>query len=292
MPRPVLSAPALPLLVLALALLLPAVAAAGERVRVERGLVYTPAGWPVTLRGDLYLPAGAGPHPVVLVVHGGSWRSGSRTAIDATRIARHLVRQGFAAFAVDYRLAPAHRYPAPLEDLAQAVAWLRARAATHGLAADAVAAWGYSAGGHLVAMLGTRDNAALGLRAVVAGGLPADLTRWPVSPPVRDFLGRHPGEDPALAAAASPVSHAGPGSAPFFLYHGARDRLVEPEQPRLLAQALAAHGVEVELDYLGGYGHVLAAVLPGRALARGVAFLRAQLEPARVATRPAAGLSR
>lgn len=263
-------------------------ARAGTGFRVERGLVYTPAGWPTELKGDLYLPAAAGPRPVVLVVHGGSWRSGSREAIDATRIARHLAGQGLAAFAVDYRLAPGHRYPAPLDDLAQAVAWLRANAARHGLAADAVAAWGYSAGGHLVAMLGTRDNAALGLRAVVAGGLPADLTRWPVSPPVKDFLGRHPGEDPALAAAASPVSHVGPATAPFFLYHGAWDRLVEPEQPRLLAKALSAQGIPVELEYLGGYGHVLAALLPGRALERGVDFLRARLAPARIAAEAAA----
>lgn len=280
------------LLPLLLVLLASAPARGDAPARIERGLAYTPATWPVTLRGDLYLPAGAGPHPVVLVVHGGSWRSGSRTAFDATRIARQLWREGFAAFAADYRLAPAHRFPAPLEDLAQAVHWLRAHAADYGLDAEAIGAWGYSAGGHLVAMLGTRDNRALGLRAVVAGGLPADLTRWPVSSPVRDFLGRHPGEDPQLAAAASPVSHAGPSSAPFFLYHGRWDLLVEPDHSRRLAEALAAAGIEVELDYLGGHGHVLVAMLPGRVVQQAVAFLRQRLVAMPVAPAPRTGLSR
>lgn len=254
--------------------------------RVVRDQVYTPAGWPQAQAGDLYLPDRRGPLPVVLVVHGGSWRSGARDSLDATRIARHLAGHGIAAFSVDYRLAPAWRYPAPLDDLQSAVAWLRENAARLDLDASAVGAWGYSAGGHLVAMLGTQANAGLRLRAVVVGGVPADLTRWPTSPVVRDFLGYNAAEDPVRVRKASPVSHVGPGTAPFLLYHGAWDRMVEPEQSRLFAAALAAGGVEAELHFLPGNGHLLAAAFPGAALDQGAAFLDARLRAQAAASVP------
>lgn len=248
--------------------------------RVQRGLVYTPPGWPQALAGDLYLPEHAGPIPVVLVVHGGSWKSGDRGGWDVAPIARHLAAHGYAAFSVDYRLAPAWHYPAPVEDLDQAVAWLRAHAADYHLDADDMSAWGYSAGAHLVGMLGTKENSTLHLRAVVAGGTPADLTRWPDSPIVKEFLGHNAREDFALAAEASPVNHVDADTPPFFLYHGAWDHLVDPEQPQLMEKALAAHGVPAELYYLSGFGHILTAILPGEALDRGTAFLDAHMAAA------------
>jgi acetyl esterase/lipase len=302
MPLP--SLPALPWRWLALLPLLLALSwawgGASHDYRIVRGLVYTPPGWPQALAGDLYLPERRDAAPVVLVVHGGSWSSGSRTSLDATRIARHLAAQGYAAFSVDYRLAPAALYPAPLEDLPLAVAWLRAHAAEYRLDGDALGAWGYSAGAHLVALLGTQANAQLRLRAVVAGGIPADLTRWPDSPLVKKFLGRNAREDFALSAAASPINHIDDRTAPFFLYHGARDSLVEPEQPRLFAAALRTRGIPVELYYRRYAGHLLTAALPGKALDKGTAFLAAHLltapagetlQQAPLAARPTAAAS-
>ncbi|HET8731339.1 MAG TPA: alpha/beta hydrolase [Moraxellaceae bacterium] len=245
--------------------------------RVVRNQVYTPSSWPQALAGDLYLPDRPGPLPVVLVVHGGSWRSGDRESVDATRIARSLAERGFVAFSVDYRLAPAYHYPAPVDDLEQAVAWLRNNASRYDLDADEVTAWGYSAGAHLVAMLGTRDNERVHLRAVVAGGVPADLTQWPNSPIVKEFLGHNAAEDAPLARDASPVSHVGPQSAPFFLYHGAWDRMVEPAQAQRFAAALSASGQKTDVYYLSGLGHLLTAVFPGAALDRGVTFLDAHV---------------
>lgn len=248
--------------------------------RIARGLVYTPPGWPQALAGDLYLPARPGNIPVVLVVHGGSWKSGERDGWDAAPIARHLAAHGYAAFSVDYRLAPAWRYPAPLDDLQQAVDWLRAHAADYHLDPDNVAAWGYSAGAHLAGMLGTKDNARLHLRAVVAGGIPADLTRWPDSPIVKEFLGSNAREDLALSTEASPVSHVDAHTPPFFLYHGAWDRLVEPVQAQLMVDALTARGIAADLYYLRGFGHILTAVMPGAALDRGTGFLDAHMAAA------------
>lgn len=255
-----------------IALLVTAPALAGD-YRVLEDLRYTPPDWPAPLAGDLYLPEHSGPRPVVLVVHGGSWKSGDRASFDATRIARPLAARGFAVFSVDYRLAPAARFPAPLADLQQAIAWLRANAATYRLDPDAVGAWGYSAGAHLVAMLGTTAGASLRLRAVVTGGLPADLTAWPDSGAVRTFLGKSAREDRELSAAASPINHITAATPPFFLYHGAIDTLVEPEQTQRFATALAARGVTVDTLYLRHFGHVLTAVFPGKALEHGAAFL-------------------
>lgn len=279
----------LTLVVIALTAFPPARAAASYDYRIARDLRYTPPGWPVPLSGDLYLPKRAGPLPVVLVVHGGSWKSGTRSSFDAVRIARHLATRGYAAFSVDYRLAPEVRFPVPLADLQEAVAWLRANAASYELDPNAVGAWGYSAGAHLVAMLGTQSNAALQLRAVVAGGIPADLTRWPDSPAVKVFLGKSGREDLELSAGASPLRHIGAHTAPFFLYHGASDRLVEPEQTKDFAAALTAHNIAVEVHYLPHFGHLLTAAFPGKVLDKGVTFLAAHMgAPAATASAAAA----
>ncbi|MCC2638675.1 MAG: alpha/beta hydrolase [Moraxellaceae bacterium] len=250
-------------------------AAPSHDYRVVEDLRYTPPGWPAQLSGDLYLPERGGLLPVVLVVHGGSWKGGDRTSFDATRIAKHLATQGYAAFSVDYRLAPETLYPAPLDDLQQALAWLRANAAAYRLDPESVSAWGYSAGAHLVAMLGTKGNDMARLRAVVAGGTPADLAAWPDSSAVKTFLGKSAREDREMAAAASPINHISATAAPFFLYHGATDKLVEPDQARRFAEALAARGVPVEVHYLRHFGHLLTALFPGKAMAGGVTFLNA-----------------
>lgn len=264
--------------------------AAPHDYRVVPDQVYTPPGWPAQLSGDLYLPERAGLRPVVLVVHGGSWKGGDRASFDATRIAKHLATQGYAAFSVDYRLAPETRFPAALDDLQQALAWLRANAAPYRLDPESVSAWGYSAGAHLVAMLGTKGNDMARLRAVVAGGTPADLAAWPDSAAVKTFLGKSAREDRELAAAASPINHISATAAPFFLYHGATDTLVEPDQARRFAEALAARGVPVEVHYLRRFGHILTALFPGKAMARGVAFLDAQTTTATSASASASAV--
>lgn len=232
---------------------------------------YSPGDWPQALQGDLYLPERSGPVPVVLVVHGGSWQHGKRG--DMAFVARQLASHGFAAFTVDYRLAPAYLYPAPVQDLEQAVAWLHAHAAEYHFDESHMGAWGYSAGAHLVAMLGTQANPKVHLQAVVAGGTPADLRQWPHSPIVKVFLGKNASEDLTLATQASPVANVSAGDPPFFLYHGAKDTLVEPDQPQRLAAALTQVGVPVEVHYLGHYGHILTALFPGQALDDGVSFL-------------------
>jgi len=107
----------------------------------------------VSLALDIYLPRTSGPHPAVLLVHGGGWHGGDKRSFAA--YGRILAREGFAAFSVNYRLAPQFHYPAALEDLRCAVKWVREHAGDWGVDPGRIAAVGSSAGGHLVALLGT-----------------------------------------------------------------------------------------------------------------------------------------
>ena len=75
------------------------------------------------LKLNAYVPKGDGPFPSVLVVHGGAWRSGSRTQL--TMYAKSLARRGYSCFAINYRLAPKHKSPAQIEDCRDAVRWIR-----------------------------------------------------------------------------------------------------------------------------------------------------------------------
>jgi len=131
------------------------VARVPEGTMVERNIVYARIGERELLL-DLYRPEDAeGLLPVVLWVHGGGWRNGSK---DAPNRAVGLVRRGYALASVGYRLSPEAIFPAAIEDCKAAVRWVRANADEHGLDPDRIGAWGSSAGGHLVALLGTTGD--------------------------------------------------------------------------------------------------------------------------------------
>ncbi len=100
---------------------------------------------------DLYLPDTTTRAPVVVYFHSGGWVAGSRTAV--TQAILREVPRGYAVVSVDYRLAPAVRFPVPLQDAKTAVRWVKAHAAQYRLRADQVFAAGASAGGHLAAMV-------------------------------------------------------------------------------------------------------------------------------------------
>jgi len=242
--------------------------------------LYTPAGWPQALKGDLYLPTEkpTAPLPVVLLVHGGSWQRGDRD--DMARIARALVLNGYAAFSIDYRLAPQFRHPAQLQDLQQAMRWLQANAEKNELDMKRVAAWGYSAGAHLVSLLAVQPavEGMPSLQVVVAGGTPADLRIYPDSPAAKALLGVRPAEAPALYEEASPLAHVRPGLPAFFLYHGSKDDLVIPSQASNFAQALERDKVPVQVLWLQDYGHIRTALFLGKSVPAALQFLATYIE--------------
>jgi triacylglycerol lipase len=245
------------------------------------------------LRLDFYRPRGVAmdqPLPAVILIHGGAWRTGDKRAI--APYAHDVVAAGFAAVAVQYRLAPEHRYPAAVHDVAAAVEYVHQQAANYAIDPDRLAVWGYSAGAHLACMLATMADeppelcqevlgsaAAPSLCCVVAGGAPCELRTIPEQTSVvAHFLGGTRLERPEIYAEASPASHASPGDRPILFYHGTRDLMVPIAMARGLYDQHCALGIPSQFCALPGQGHMLTFLLPeGRQAA--IDFLRAHLAP-------------
>ena len=221
--------------------------------------------------GDVFLPESPGLKRSVVMVHGGGWM---RRSGDMSGIARHLAREGFLVFNITYRLAPAARYPKQVEDVQDAVKWLKKNADHYSLDVNKISGWGYSAGANLI-LLAAIDGK-LGLNAIVAGGTPADLTKFGGSPLVRAFLGKSLKEAPELWHSASPVNHVTKSSPPVFLYHGKWDWIVHPEQSKLMAKALRAKNRPVEIYDIPFMGHIDTYLFNTESIRRGIEFLRAQ----------------
>jgi len=238
---------------------------------------------------DLYLPQAGGPVPVIVHVHGGGWRRGSRRhplPVLGADFYDSLVTQGFAVAAIDYRLSGEARFPAPLEDVRTAVGWVRDNSAAYGLDADRVFGWGDSSGGHL-ALLAALTGA--NVRGVVAWFPVTDLMAMPSDvadvggvadpgPESREaqFLGAPASSVPDLARQASPVTHVSADAPPILLIHGTVDDMVPAAQSIRLAEALGKAGATVELELVPGATHFWngANDVPGIVL-RSVRFLQA-----------------
>ena len=123
-------------------------------VKALRNLEYARVGDKKLLL-DLYLPEKPqGPLPLVIWIHGGAWLGGDKADCPA----RRLVQRGYAVASVNYRLSNEAIFPAQIKDCKAAVRWLRAHTAEYGLDAGHFGVWGASAGGHLVALLGTSGD--------------------------------------------------------------------------------------------------------------------------------------
>lgn len=249
---------------------------ASHAVNVTRDVRYSPDGWPQPLAADIYQPAGAGPFPGVLMVHGGGWIGRMRQDMNSTASA--VARRGYVVMNVSYRFAPAWRFPAQLQDLQQAMLWLRAHADRYRVQSDRIAAWGYSAGAHL-ALLTALPQAGhkyfvpgTQVQAVVAGGTPVDLRYYPDGPLPNSLMGVHCSRDPQAWRDASPVTYVAPGCPPVFLYHGGLDRLVGDNNAHAMYAALQASRVPAELYLIRGLGHIATFFLPAP-VRRGGEFL-------------------
>lgn len=216
------------------------------------------------LRVDFYRVSPAGAHPLVVVVHGGSWQRGDKG--DAPEMSAILAAAGFVVADVQYGLAPAHRFPAGVADVKCLVGRLRERAYEFGIDPSRVALLGRSAGGQiaLVAAYSPGDArlppaCAVGdapVQAVVSLYAPTDLA-WghdhPLFPDpvdgtrsIETYLGGSPAAVPDAYRLASPGTWADRPLPPTLLIHGIADRIVRVENARRLAAALAAGHRSVE----------------------------------------------
>lgn len=229
----------------------------------------------ISLLLDLYLPNPDPSEavPLVIWVHGGGWRAGSK---DTTYAAETLGNE-YAVASVEYRLSDVAAFPAQIHDVKAAVRWLRAHTAEYNLDPERFGAWGSSAGGHLVALLGVTcshpeleglvgehlDESSC-VRAVCDFYGPTDFPalleqrggRDPRRMMAEDLLLGGLVEDlPALAMLASPISHVSAEDPPFLIMHGSEDATVPVEQSIAFDQALHAAGVDSMLLIIDGAGH-------------------------------------
>ena len=223
----------------------------------------------IPLTAEIYRPKSEGLKPAVVVVHGGGWdhRSG-----DMSGICKDLASQGFVAFNITYRLAPDHHFPKALEDVNDSIVWLRQHAKAYNVDPEKISGWGYSAGAHLILLAGLDPS--VGLRGIVAGGTPADLTAWPQSPIVEKFIGFKSTERPDLWEQASPVFHVSEQSPPVFMYHGENDDTVEPDQMGRMVKAMEAKGRHVETYTVPYFGHILVYLFSQKSIDLGIEFLK------------------
>ncbi len=228
-----------------------AMAAAAQTVEVKRDIVYARYG-ERQLKLDLYLPAGGAGKavPGVVVIRGGGWRVGDKNGFAA--IARGLAERGLAAACIEYRVLPEVTLMDVVNDAKAAVRWMRAEGAQYGIAPGAIGAIGGSAGGHLVALLGTSYEAAelegKGGNAGVSSRLQAVV---PMAPVV-DFgaMGRVSAMfegKPEWAKQLAPVTYVGKGSAAMLLMHGEGDKTVPMRQSEIMLERCKAAGVRAEL---------------------------------------------
>jgi len=257
------------------------VPSASPGVRVEKDIPYV-SGGDSSQRLDLYLPEPPPdkPLPLIVWIHGGGWRSGSKTGCPAIR----WVTNGYAAASVEYRFSQKAVFPAQLQDCQAAIRWLRANAGKYHLDPNHIGVWGASAGGHLAALVGTcggkRVFAPIGgnedqsdqVQAVCDMYGPANFSTVvqqaaddekniknifkfnTPDDPYSCLIGA-PLSDKPKADAVSPVHYVSRDTPPFLILHGTRDALVPFAQSLELATALRENGVPVLLQKFPGAGH-------------------------------------
>lgn len=218
---------------------------------------------------DVYMPDNtATGRPAVVIVHGGSWKMGSRA--DHETHAQRLAASGYVVVNADYRLVPDGAYPAMMQDVACVFATTRARASEWGIDPDRIAVMGYSAGAHLVSLVAVASDEAdfaptcAGVSqadvrppaAVISGAGPQDLRDWGGVREVVGLLGELTDHRERYTS-ASPITHVSPTSPPFLFLHGTGDLIVPIEQSRDMQAALEASGVEARLLAVANGGHVV-----------------------------------
>lgn len=251
-------------------------AAANRQFDAQSDIVYaTVDGHELKL--DLYVPQNTeGPLPLVVWIHGGAWLAGDKANTPALALLEH----GFAVASVNYRFSNESIFPAQIHDCKAAIRFLRAfsklNREKYNIDPDRIGVWGDSAGGHLVALLGTTSgsdvlNGTIGeytdtsddVQAVCDWYGPSDMFTMPIGKrqfpkgqdPEIKLLGGRPDDKPELAKLCSPATHVSSDDPPFLIMHGDQDRTVPLQQSQLLYDKLKAAGVDAKLIVMEGKGH-------------------------------------
>lgn len=237
---------------------------------------------------DLFSPSerhSESPLPVIVFVHGGAWRAGDKRS-GRGRVRPFVASGHYAGVSVGYRLTGEAQWPAQIHDVKAAIRWIRANAKTQGLDPDRVGVWGTSAGGHLVAMLGTsagvpamdgdlgpHNKVSSAVTCVVDFFGPTDFLQMdahrvpgskmahdPADSPESQLVGGAIQSHPDRVATANPMTYVTDEDPPFLIMHGDDDRLVPIHQSEIFDKALQQAGVKVTFVPIAGAGHGLRGV--------------------------------
>lgn len=244
---------------------------------------------------DVYLPEGVAAPPLVVWVHGGAWRRGSKEPIPPG-----FVENGFAVASLDFRLSTEAPFPAQVHDIKAAIRFLRGESSRFGFRTDRIAIAGLSSGAHLAALVGvTNGDAALegsigdhpeessDVQAIISYYGASNLTTilsqsTPFGLGVREpaldlFLGAQPDAVPQLAQQASPVFHVDADDPPLLLLHGDQDPQMPINQSHELEGMYRQHGLDVDFDVVHGAAHGGPQFFEGDHLAGALKFLQRTL---------------
>jgi acetyl esterase/lipase len=239
---------------------------------IKKDIVYAEAGGKKLLL-DLYMPVGKQEPYLIVWVHGGAWSSGSKESPPLG-----LLSAGYALASVNYRLSGEAVFPALIHDIKASIRFLRGNAKKYGYRSDKIIIWGSSAGGHLVALVGTTNNdrsleGTLGnylnesssVQAIVDFYGPTNFltilnqsTPHGVSvraPALKLLLGKPVEEVPELAKQASPVYQVDSTDPPLLIVHGDQDIQVPVNQSLELMAAYKKLSLPVQIEFIPGADH-------------------------------------
>lgn len=249
-------------------------------IRIEKGITYATVEREKLVL-DLAIPAGDGPFPCLVLLHGGAWQGGSRKDFTLGNKEKDgkvnpswveiIAKKGYVAAAVSYRLAPKYKFPAMIEDARAAVRFLRAHAKDYKIELKEMGTVGFSAGGHLALLLGLCDKSAgfdVGdnldesgqVQCVIDFFGPTDLSLYAASPGLEDgymvpFLGKECKTNPDIYKKASPITYVSKTAPPILILHGTIDLIVPIKHSETLLKALTDAGGTAELVTVPFAGH-------------------------------------
>ena len=257
-----------------------------------------------SLKLDLYLPVNPKGSNLVVWIHGGGWRAGSKNACYISWLSQY----GYTVASISYRFTDVARFPAQLHDCKGAVRWLRAHAGEYGYLVDQIAISGASAGGHLAALMGTTGGKK-NLEGTVGGNLDqssrvqavadyfgaTDFVLRSKTQPSRankegsvvyNLLGGGADEKVKLAKQASAAYHVSKDDPPLLIFHGDMDKTVLLDQSQAIERVYKKAGLQVKLHILEGSGHGGTAFFTGENGKHLSDFLQANLKATEVTTSP------
>lgn len=242
--------------------------------KTHRDLVYVEGGHE-RHKLDLFLPEKAdGPLPLLIWVHGGGWQAGSKENCPPLRSG--YLQRGYAVASINYRLSGHAVFPAQIEDCKAAIRWLRTHATDYGLDPTRFGVWGSSAGGHLVALIGTSGDVkefdvganldqSSRVQAVCDYYGPTDFTVFVTTPgyeshaseasPEAKLIGGAVMQNKDKAARVNPITYVSRDDPPFLIVHGDKDPTVPINQSELLFKSLKETGVSSHFHTIHGAVH-------------------------------------